>query len=89
MGEQSADLAAKVLPVRGRHQAEAEARAERMAWNLRVMKEAAQGPQPTGEGYSFEELNGAADLSHAEDAEGAEIADNADALNFIGELNAV
>ena len=40
MGEQSADLAAKVLPVRGRHQAEAEARAERMAWNLRVMKEA-------------------------------------------------
>ena len=41
MGEQAADLAAKVLPVRGRHQAEAESRAERMANNLRVMKEAA------------------------------------------------
>ena len=38
LGEQAADLAAKVLPIRGRHQAEAEARAARMANNLRVMK---------------------------------------------------
>lgn len=92
MGDQAHDLAAKVLPVRGRHQAEAEARAARMAENLRVMKEAAQGPKPTGEGYSFEELNGA-DVSRR-DAEGAlglsnDAAYNADALSFIDELNAV
>ena len=86
MGDQAADLAAKVLPVRGRHQAEAEARAARMAHNLRVMQEAARGgaPKDLGEGYSFDELNGAGEeagnLSHAE---------NADALDFIGELNAV
>lgn len=40
MGDQAADLASKVLPVRGRHQREAEERARRMATNLRVMKEA-------------------------------------------------
>lgn len=40
MGDQAADLAAKVLPIRGRHQAEAEGRAARMAGNLRVIKEA-------------------------------------------------
>ena len=85
MGEQSADLAAKVLPVRGRHQAEAEARAERMAWNLRVMKEAAVGAKPDGEGYSFEELNGASEGVEACGSEGV----NADALSFIDELNAV
>ena len=62
LGDQARDLASKVLPVRGRHQAEAEARAERMANNLRVMKEAAnaeaRGPAPTGDGFSLEELNG-------------------------------
>ena len=40
MGAQAQDLAAKVLPIRGRHQAEAEARAARMASNLRVIQEA-------------------------------------------------
>lgn len=40
MGDQAADLAAKVLPIRGRHQAEADGRAARMAGNLRVIKEA-------------------------------------------------
>ena len=60
LGEQAADLAAKVLPVRGRHQAEAEDRAARMAHNLGVIKAAAAaksaGPQPDGEGYSLDEL---------------------------------
>ena len=60
MGDQAADLAAKVLPIRGRHMGEALERAGRMARNLRVMNEAkeaaARGPAPTGEGYSFEEL---------------------------------
>ena len=60
MGEQAADLASKVLPIRGRHQAEAEDRAARMAHNLRVIREAeaaaAKGPAPDGEGYGFEEL---------------------------------
>lgn len=63
MGEQAADLAAKVLPVRGRHQAEAEQRAARMAANLRVIKEAEAakiaGPRSDGEGYSLEDLAGA------------------------------
>ena len=71
--------------MRGRHQAEAEARAERMAWNLRVIKDAAQGPQPTGEGYSFEELNEASEGVETCGSDGV----NSDALNFIGELNAV
>ena len=90
MGEQSADLAAKVLPVRGRHQAEAEARAERIAWNLRVMKDAARGPAPKdiGEGYSFDELNGAGEEVATED-EVSHDTENAAALDFIGELNAV
>ena len=92
MGEQSADLAAKVLPVRGRHQAEAEARAERMAWNLRVMKEAsgaeAAGPRYQGEGYSFDELNGASE-GVGTPGLSKDAAYNASALDFIGELNAV
>jgi hypothetical protein len=48
MGEQAKDLAAKVLPVRGRHQADAESRARRMADNLRVIKaaEAAKADEP-------------------------------------------
>ena len=72
MGDQAADLAAKVLPVRGRHQAEAEDRAARMANNLRVIKdaEAAKAPVPDGEGYSFDDLAGAAPAP-APDAEPA------------------
>ncbi len=67
MGEQAHDLASKVLPIRGRHQAEAEERAARMANNLRVIKEAAEGgaSRPrradSDPGYSFEELAGAND----------------------------
>ena len=67
MGEQAHDLAGKVLPIRGRHQAEAEERAARMANNLRVIKEAAEGgaSRPrradSDPGYSFEELAGAND----------------------------
>ena len=91
MGDQAADLAAKVLPVRGRHQAEAEARAARMANNLRVMKEAAnaeaRGPAPTGDGFTLEELNGA---SASPDVQAPlEHSPNADALAFLDELNHV
>jgi hypothetical protein len=91
MGEQAADLAAKVLPVRGRHQEEAERRAERMASNLRVIKaaEAAQvsGPKPTGEGYSLEEMTEAADGHFAE--VGKMESANDDSLAFLSEMNAV
>jgi hypothetical protein len=65
MGAQAHDLAGKVLPMRGRHQEEAEERAARMAHNLCVIKEAgaakAAGPQPDGEGYGLDELNEADD----------------------------
>ena len=73
MGEQAHDLASKVLPIRGRHQSEAEERAARMANNLRVIKEASgisspadstpfgRGSVAAGEGYSFAELAGAND----------------------------
>ncbi len=65
MGAQAHDLAGKVLPMRGRHQDEAEERAARMAHNLCVIKEAgaakAAGPQPDGEGYGLDELNEADD----------------------------
>ena len=92
MGDQAADLAAKVLPVRGRHMGEALERAGRMAGNLRVMKEAkeaaARGPAPDGEGYAFEELaTSDAETSYGyDDADGT---DNADALALVGQLNAV
>lgn len=100
MGDQAADLAAKVLPVRGRHQAEAERRAERMAANLRVMKEAAnaeaRGPAPTGEGFTLEELNGASNDflpggmgGCGEDAAGEVSSPNASALAFLNEVNSV
>ena len=47
LGDQAHDLATKVLPIRGRHQAEAEDRARRMANNLRVMKAAEKsGDEP-------------------------------------------
>ena len=91
MGEQAADLAAKVLPIRGRHQAEAEERAARMANNLRVIKAAkdaaARGPEPTGEGFSLEELNGAGAPGSSPELEPGN--DNASALVFLAQLNAV
>jgi hypothetical protein len=90
MGEQAADLAAKVLPVRGRHQEEAERRAERMANNLRVIKEAeaarVAGSEPEGDGFSLEELNGAD--NHFADAGKIE-SSNADSLAFLDQMNAV
>ena len=88
MGEQAHDLAGKVLPIRGRHQAEAEDRAARMAHNLGVIKAAAAakaaGPQPDGEGYSLEELNGAAASEPGADEPEAD--GNAAALALLGEL---
>lgn len=43
LGEQSRDLARKVLPVRGRHQREAEERAARIAANAALLREASGG----------------------------------------------
>ena len=91
MGDQAADLAAKVLPIRGRHMGEALERAGRMARNLRVMNEAkeaaARGPAPDGEGYSFEALcdddgRAGAPRTPSEDA-------NADSIAFLDQVNAV
>ena len=91
MGDQAADLAAKVLPIRGRHMGEALERAGRMARNLRVMNEAkeaaARGPAPTGEGYSFEALceddgRAGAPRTPPEDA-------NADSIAFLDEMASV
>lgn len=91
MGDQAADLAAKVLPIRGRHMGEALERAGRMARNLRVMNEAkeaaARGPAPDGEGYDFEALSeddgrAGAPRTPSEDA-------NADSIAFLDQVNAV
>ena len=70
MGDQSADLAAKVLPIRGRHQAEAERRASRMASNLRVMKEAsaARDTAPKFDQVEAADVMALTDRSSAEDA---------------------
>ncbi len=100
MGDQAADLAAKVLPIRGRHMGEALERAGRMARNLRVMNEAkeaaARGPAPDGEGYSFEALNGCDTISSPADsmpigrgsvAAGEDF--NADSIAFLDQVNAV
>jgi hypothetical protein len=93
MGAQAHDLASKVLPMRGRHQEEAEERAARMAHNLCVIKEAgaakAAGPQPDGEGYGLDELNEAGwTRPVASDEEQGEES-NADALAFLDAVNAV
>ena len=59
-----------------------------MAANLRVLAEAkeaaARGPAPDGEGYSLDDLNGAA---IREDPAGD--GENADALAFLDAANAV
>ena len=97
MGDQAADLAAKVLPVRGRHMGEALERAGRMAGNLRVMKEAkeaaARGPAPDGEGYSFEALAGGTRPVASDEGGTRPVAsdddDNAASLAFLDQLNAV
>lgn len=46
MGAQARDLARKVLPVRGRHQREAEERAARIALNAQLLREARFQPAP-------------------------------------------
>ena len=91
MGAQAHDLAAKVLPMRGRHQKQAEDLAWRVAHNESVLAEAraakAIGPAPDGEGYSFDELN---DTGGAlERAVAGEPQSNADALAFLDAVNAV
>lgn len=92
MGEQARDLARKVLPVRGRHQDEAERRARRMAANLRVLaaakEAAARGPAPDGEGYALDDLNGAAIREDPADGAAGD-GENADALAFLDAANAV
>ena len=92
MGEQARDLARKVLPIRGRHQDEAERRARRMAANLRVLAEAkeaaARGPAPDGEGYALDDLNGAAIREDPADGAAGD-GENADALAFLDAANAV
>ena len=92
MGEQARDLARKVLPIRGRHQDEAERRARRMAANLRVLaaakEAAARGPEPDGEGYALDDLNGAAIREDPADGAAGD-GENADALAFLDAANAV
>ena len=91
MGDQAADLAAKVLPIRGRHMGESLERAGRMARNLRIVKEAreaeARGPAPDGEGYDFEALcddDGRAGAPRTPNED-----DNAASLAFLDAVNAV
>lgn len=87
MGEQARDLARKVLPIRGRHQDEAERRARRMAANLRVLaaaKEAGARPVTMGGGAaSLEELAGAEALPRPE-ADAPEAGDF-DAVAFLAQ----
>ena len=92
MGDQAADLAAKVLPIRGRHMGESLERAGRMARNLRVMKEAKEaavrGPAPDGEGYDFEALcddDGRGTRPACQAGEES----NADSIAFLDAVNAV
>ena len=98
MGEQAADLASKVLPVRGRHQAEAEDRAARMAHNLQVMKDAeaakSESPRPDGEGFSFEDLaenefSSSDGLPCGSGAGSAEEETVSSAADFLAAMNAV
>lgn len=44
MGAQQNDLANKLLPIRGRHQAQAEARAQRLANNLQILQQGSPTP---------------------------------------------
>ena len=64
-----------------------------MAWNLRVMKEAAQGPaiKDIGEGFTLDELNAAGSEDSGEEgfSPSDESETNDAALALLGELNAV
>lgn len=88
MGDQSADLAKKVLPIRGRHQAEAEQRAERMANNLRIIKsaeaaKAAPAMMGDGDALDFERLVGDAPVEPVEAPEDVD-----ESLAFLNRMNA-
>ena len=83
--------ATDTLTERGRHQAEAEQRAARMAANLRVIKEAEAakiaGPRSDGEGYSLEDLAGADEAPAA--CAAADCAESDADSYSLDELNAV
>ena len=93
MGAQAHDMASKVLPMRGRHQEDAEERARRVAHNATVLAEGRAvrliGPAPDGEGYGLDELNGVGGTGFVPSAEDADEATNADALAFLDTVNAV
>ena len=85
MGDQAADLANKVLPIRGRHMGEALERAGRMANNLRVLKEAeaAKSAAPT-----FDQIE-AADVMALTDAAPASerIEEEEEEESFLSRMN--
>lgn len=92
MGKQAHDLASKVLPMRGRHQEEAEERARRMAFNARLIKGAKEDVNPMGNGEAeaadFEALAGAG--VGATDADALErVPVVGDAANFLEEISRV
>ena len=93
MGAQAHDLGGKVLPMRGRHQEEAEERARRVANNASVLAEARAarliGPAPDGEGYGLDELNEAGGTRPVASDEEQGEESNADALAFLDAVNAV
>ena len=55
MGAQSHDLASKLLPLRGRHQEEAEERVRRVAANAAVLSGAAAAAAAPNEPFSAED----------------------------------
>ena len=93
MGKQAHDLAKKVLPMRGRHQEEAEERAGRMAFNATLIGDAKRGVNggvnPSfgggGEAVDIETLAGDGADGDAE-ASGATASDAADFLEEISRV---
>ena len=94
MGQREHQIAELMADTRARHAESAVARLAAEGVNralLAAAKEARSiGAKPSGDGYSFDELN-AAEMPPAESAETAEVSydTNADALDFIAELNEV
>lgn len=89
MGDQAADLAAKVLPIRGRHQAEAESRAARMAANLRVMKEAkiSQGAAPVFDHVEAADVMSLTESAPAVSSPRCDDAEDTDGVDFLSKMN--
>ena len=90
MGQRQQQMAELMADTRARH---AESHVARVAAEnvnralIQAAKDAAaRGPEPTGEGFSFDELNGADD--HFRDVTKMENA-NADSLAFLDQMNAV